>query len=314
MLRAAFATVERIAPRSGRPRSTTRGAAARAVLSASTRRDWRWRYRLVPRNHGAHAHVRAKGSRGSCPVPRSGQAADDQVRPAVRLHRRGVTRVLPKIRKCVPASAFRVEGAVACDREYLCLRADVDVIEAPDWMAGGSSSYPPQAPARRPPPYAAAHRGTDQPWIVSADAGPPPRSRRRAAHGSASRSGHQPVQAPRRRPRRRRLARRRRAEDHPLPVGREVVGRACAGGILTVRPPVGRLEAQKAAEILVRAVGLLVHGLPGLETVFVGGSGPQTERRIRAGSWSLRANSGLRAGSSTSFRGTSSARSTDRRE
>jgi hypothetical protein len=75
------------------------------------------------------------------------------MRAAVRLHRRGVTRVLPKIRKFVAASAFRVGGAVACYREYLSPSrrrrhrgARLD--------GRGIVSYPPQAPARRPPPYA----------------------------------------------------------------------------------------------------------------------------------------------------------------
>jgi glycogen(starch) synthase len=171
--------------------------------------------------------------------------------------------VLPKIRKCVPASAFRVEGAAACYREHLCLRADVDVIEAPDWMAAGSSRI-----RRRRPLVAHLHT----PLLIVGRTNPVSfqrtRDRRLAAvveRLTAKRADL--VTSPSRRPAADLVGEGWLGDGEPRtirsPWEGEVVGHASAGGILTVvRLPVGRLEAQKVPEILVRAVSLLVHGVP----------------------------------------------------
>jgi glycogen synthase len=61
----------------------------------------------------------------------------DRVEDGVHIHRRRTRRFLPKLRRRMPATAQRVEGAVACYREFRRLDATFDVIEAPDWFAEG---------------------------------------------------------------------------------------------------------------------------------------------------------------------------------
>jgi glycogen synthase len=81
---------------------------------------------LVARGHEVHVV--------SCV---QGQADDDRVRAGVRVHRRGVRRLLPKIRKRLPSTARRVEGALSSYLASRRLALDFDVVEAPDWMAEG---------------------------------------------------------------------------------------------------------------------------------------------------------------------------------
>jgi glycogen synthase len=66
-----------------------------------------------------------------------GQATEDRSDEAVHVHRRGVRRILPKVRRRFPATALRVEGAVGRYLDYRRLRTDFDVIEYPDWFAEG---------------------------------------------------------------------------------------------------------------------------------------------------------------------------------
>jgi glycosyltransferase involved in cell wall biosynthesis len=66
-----------------------------------------------------------------------GQASEDHDVDGVRLHLRGVPRLLPKLRGRFPGTVRRLEGAIARYREYRQLGIDVDVIEAPDWLAEG---------------------------------------------------------------------------------------------------------------------------------------------------------------------------------
>jgi len=66
-----------------------------------------------------------------------GQGTEDHDDDGVRLHLRGVPRLFPKLRRRFPGTARRLEGAIALYREYRRLGIDVDVIEAPDWLAEG---------------------------------------------------------------------------------------------------------------------------------------------------------------------------------
>jgi glycogen synthase len=65
-----------------------------------------------------------------------GQAREDRELDGVHLHRRGVRRVLPKVRRRLPSLASRLEGAVSCYLESRRLPS-VDVVEAPDWRGEG---------------------------------------------------------------------------------------------------------------------------------------------------------------------------------
>jgi glycogen synthase len=66
-----------------------------------------------------------------------GQAREDKERAGVQIHRRGVRRVLPKVRRGLPSTALRIEGAFSSYLEFVRLGLDIDVIEAPEWMAEG---------------------------------------------------------------------------------------------------------------------------------------------------------------------------------
>jgi glycogen synthase len=219
---------------------------------------------FVQRGHEVHVL--------SC-VP--GQAADDQVRAGVHLHRRGVPRLLPKIRNRVPSSAFRVEGAVACYREYLRLRVEVDVIEAPDWMAEGLVFG---IRRRRPlvvhlhTPLLIVGRTNPGSFQWTRDGRLATLVERFAVHRADL------VTSPSKR-----LA----ADlvrDGWLRDGEpRIIRYPLEGKLWELLPPAesspprvlatGRLEARKAPEVLVRASALLVHDVPGLEIVFVGRSG-----------------------------------------
>jgi glycogen(starch) synthase len=66
-----------------------------------------------------------------------GGEALDRLDDGVWVHRRRTRRLLPKLRRRMPASARRLEGAVACYREFRRLEQSFDVVEAPDWFAEG---------------------------------------------------------------------------------------------------------------------------------------------------------------------------------
>jgi glycogen(starch) synthase len=219
---------------------------------------------LVQRGHEVHVL--------SC-VP--GQTTADEVRAGVQLHRRGVPRVLRKIRNRFPASAFRVEGALACYREYVRLRVDVDVIEAPDWMAEGLLF----GIRRRRPLVVHLHT----PLLIVGRTNPRSfrwtRDRRLATlverfaiqRADLVTSPSKRLAAD--------LAREGWLEDCEPRIIRYPVEDDLweAAPSAESAPPrvlaVGRLEARKAPEVLVRASTLLAPDVPGLEIVFVGRSG-----------------------------------------
>jgi glycosyltransferase involved in cell wall biosynthesis len=66
-----------------------------------------------------------------------GQSTDDRDDLGVQIHRRGAPRVLPKVRRRLPWTALRLEGAIARYREARRLGVEFDVVEAPDWYAEG---------------------------------------------------------------------------------------------------------------------------------------------------------------------------------
>ena len=65
-----------------------------------------------------------------------GQAREDRELDGVHLHRRPARRLLPKLRRRLPALASRLEGAVSCYIESRRL-PPADVVEAPDWRCDG---------------------------------------------------------------------------------------------------------------------------------------------------------------------------------
>lgn len=81
---------------------------------------------LVRRGHEVHVLACSDGA-----------TTLDRVEDGVHVHRRPTRRFLPKLRRRMPATARRVEGAVASYREFRRLDATFDVIEAPDWFAEG---------------------------------------------------------------------------------------------------------------------------------------------------------------------------------
>lgn len=66
-----------------------------------------------------------------------GQPADDHLDGDVRVHVRGVPRLVPKVPRRFPGTVRRLEGAFARYRESRRLGLDFDVVEAPDWLAEG---------------------------------------------------------------------------------------------------------------------------------------------------------------------------------
>ena len=66
-----------------------------------------------------------------------GQAARDFRRAGVHLHVRGARRLLPKVRRRLPATALRIEASLSSYLEARRLEVSFDVVEAPDWMAEG---------------------------------------------------------------------------------------------------------------------------------------------------------------------------------
>jgi glycogen synthase len=222
--------------------------------------------------------ARALGARGhevhvlSC-VPK--QAFEDTKRDGVYLHRRGVPRWLPKIRRRMPATAFRLEGAFSSYLELRRLGLDIDVVEAPDWRAEGLAislvgGHPTIVHLHTPLLIVGRENPTSFEWS---------RDRRLAASVErtairkadlATSPSHLLAED---------LAREGWLDNLELRVIRYPVDvqpwssvpspEAARQRVLAV----GRLEARKAPEVLVRAAALLSRELPELEVTFVGRSG-----------------------------------------
>ena len=201
-----------------------------------------------------------------------GQAVEDTKRAGVYLHRRGVRRWLPKIRRRLPAAAFRVEGALSSYLAVKDLGLEVDVLEAPDWRAEGlafalSHSHP--LVVHLHTPLLIVGRENPKSFRWSRDARIAARLERFAVRksdlatspsqllvGDLAREGwldgletrviRYPIDA--------------RAWDLVAPPG------TSQPRILTV----GRLEARKAPEVVLRAGAQLQSAIPDLEVVFIG--------------------------------------------
>jgi glycosyltransferase involved in cell wall biosynthesis len=204
----------------------------------------------------------------------AGQASDDTRRDGVHLHRRGVRRILPVIRRRLPSTAFRIEGAVSCYLEFRSLGLEVDVVEAPDWMAEGLAF----ALARTRP--LVAHLHTPLVLVGRHNPGSFRWSRDGRLAASLERLAVRPadvVTSPSH------LLARDLARDgwlgHLEP---RIIRYPMDMDMWTSLPPVdaspprvlavGRLEARKAPEILVRAAASLSAEVPELDVVFIGRS------------------------------------------
>jgi glycogen synthase len=204
-----------------------------------------------------------------------GQEASDRYDAGVQLHRRGVARILPKVRRRLPATARRLEGAVARYREYRRLGLAFDVIEAPDWLAEGLvfallRPRPLVAHLHTPLFLVGRHNPTSFTWtgdrrladrierlaVRRADVVTSPSrllAHDLAAEGWTGRRDPRIVRYP--------------IELRPwsgLPPAGQSAPRVLA---------IGRLEARKAPEALVRASALLREKVPELDVVFIGSSG-----------------------------------------
>lgn len=203
-----------------------------------------------------------------------GQPADDREDLGVHVHRREAPRVLPKIRRRLPWTSLRLEGALARYREARRLGAEFDVVEAPDWFAEGLAF------ALRQPRPLVAHLHTPF-GVVGRNNPGSSRSTRdgRLAdwiEGVAVRRADV-VTSPSR------LLARELARDgwlgrHEPRIVRYPIDVDPWTGLKGAEesPPrvlaVGRLEGRKAPEVLVAAAALLANDVPELEVVFVGSS------------------------------------------
>jgi glycogen(starch) synthase len=219
---------------------------------------------LVARGHEVHVL--------SCV---QGQADDDRVRAGVHLHRRSVHRFLPKIRRRLPSTALRIEGALSSYLASRSLGPDFDIVEAPDWMAEGLTfavrrSSPLVVHLHTPLLLVGRHNPHSFQWsrdakiAASLERFPVRRadlltSPSRLLAGDLAREGWLHGRDPR-------IVR--------YPVDVEMWGSLPSPDSAPPRVlAVGRLEARKAPEVLVRAASLLSPALPDLEVVFVGRSG-----------------------------------------
>lgn len=204
-----------------------------------------------------------------------GQADEDVTRAGVHLHRRGVSRFLPKIRRRLPGTAARIEGAHARYLGARRLGAEFDVVEAPDWMAEGLAfalrrTRPLVVHLHTPLTLVARHNPGSFQWSRDARfAAALERLAVQRAHVLTSPSH---------------LLARDLASEHwfeegdvrviRYPVDIDMWGPLASAGSAGPRVlAVGRLEARKAPESLVRAASLLATDVPDLEVVFVGRSG-----------------------------------------
>jgi glycosyltransferase involved in cell wall biosynthesis len=218
---------------------------------------------LVARGHEVHVL--------SC-VP--GQTSQDTKRDGVHLHRRGVRRWLPKIRRRLPGTAFRLEGAFSSYLELRRLHLDIDVVEAPDWMAEGLAvalrgAHPLVAHLHTPLLIVGRENPTSYEW--SRDGRLAASVERFAVRKAdlATSPSHLLAED---------LAREGWLDHLDLRVIRYPIDvrmwsatpspKAARQRVLAV----GRLEARKAPEVLVRAAALLSPELPELEVIFVGRS------------------------------------------
>jgi glycogen synthase len=219
---------------------------------------------LVARGHEVHVL--------SC-VPR--QRPGDHVRDGVHLHRRGVRRVLPKLRRRIPATARRIEGALSCYLEYRRLGLDVDVVEAPDWMAEGLvfallRGLPLIGHLHTPLPVIGRNNPGSFRWTRDAQvAGFLERMAIRRADLITSPSKLLVAE----------LARLGWFRSDAVTIVRYPADTEAWTNLASAdsAPPrvlaVGRLEALKAPEILVQAASILAPDIPGLDIVFAGRSG-----------------------------------------
>jgi glycogen(starch) synthase len=204
-----------------------------------------------------------------------GQADEDLIRAGVHLHRRGVSRFMRKVRRRMPGTATRVEGGVA---RYLAARAletEFDVVEAPDWMAEGLAfalrrARPLVVHLHTPLTLVARHNPGSFQWSRDAQlASALERFAVQRAHLVTSPS-HLLA---------RDLASEGWLEERDVRVVRYPVDVDMWGPLPSADSTeprvlsVGRFEARKAPELLVRAASLLTTEIPDLDVVFVGRSG-----------------------------------------
>jgi glycogen synthase len=219
---------------------------------------------LVARGHEVHVV--------SCV---QGQAGNDRVRAGVHLHRRGVRRVLPKIRNRLPSIARRVEGAVSSYLACRRLAVDFDIVESPDWMAEGlvfalRRSLPLVVHLHTPLLLVGRHNPHSYHW--SRDGKVAASLERFPVRRADLLTSPSHLLA-------RDLAGEGWLDDRQPRIVRYPVDVDMWGQLPTPNsaPPrvlaVGRLEARKAPEVLVRAASQLSPVVPDLEVVFVGLSG-----------------------------------------
>jgi glycogen synthase len=219
---------------------------------------------LVARGHEVHVL--------SCV---DGQADEDEMRAGVHLHRRGVSRFMRKIRRRLPGTAARIEGALARSLAARRLETDFDVVEAPDWMAEGLAfavrrTRPLVVHLHTPLTLIARHNPRSFQWSRDAHmAAALERFTVQRAHVVTSPS----------RLLSRDLASEGWLEERNVRVIRYPVDIDMWGPLPSADSAeprilaVGRLEARKAPELLVRAASLLAPEFPALDVVFIGRSG-----------------------------------------
>jgi glycogen(starch) synthase len=203
-----------------------------------------------------------------------GQSTADRDDLGVHVHRRGASRVLPKVRRRLPWTALRLEGALARWREARRLGLEFDVVEAPDWFGEGLAF------ALLKPRPLVAHLHT--PFGVVGRNNPGSSRSTRDGHladwieGVAVR--HADVLTSPSRLLARELARDGWLGSHEPRIVRYPIDVGPWTGLKGAEesPPrvlaVGRLEGRKAPEVLVAAAAMLANDVRELEVVFVGRS------------------------------------------
>jgi glycosyltransferase involved in cell wall biosynthesis len=189
----------------------------------------------------------------------------------VHLHRRRVRRWLPKIRRRFPATAFRIEGAISSYFALKGLGVEPDVLEVPDWRAEGLAfalrrSHP--VVVHLHTPLLIVGRENPKSFYWSRDAKLAARLERFAVRrADIATSPSQLLVGD--------LAREgwldgleTRVIRYPIDVRAWDVAasRDTPPRILTV----GRLEARKAPEVVLRAGAQLRRAVPDVEVVFIG--------------------------------------------
>lgn len=201
-----------------------------------------------------------------------GQGAEDHDDDGVRLHLRGVPRLFPKLRRRFPGTVRRLEGAIARYREYRRLGIDVDVIEAPDWLAEGLifgllRSRPLVAHLHTPLGFVEPHNPASFRW--TRDAALADRLERVAVRHANLVTSPSHLLADD-------MERERWLVGQKPVIIRYPVELAPWRSLQPAEqsPPrvlaVGRLEGRKAPEVLVRASALMRDEIPELDVVFLG--------------------------------------------